>query len=118
MAWSQGVQGQAVPRRVRTVSIAVHSMFQSRLEDRGLVGPSFLCLGAGDWGWTFTRHRPDGRAACYPTALPAAIAVQNARILAQPNSLSENLEKALANRAVIDLTNVILISRSRINYDQ
>jgi len=50
--------------------------------------------------------------------LPAAIAVQNARILAQPNSLSENLEKALANRAVIDLTNVILISRSRINYDQ
>lgn len=45
-------------------------------------------------------------------AVPAAIAVQNAQILAQTQRLAANLQKALTNRAVIDQAIGILISRS------
>jgi AmiR/NasT family two-component response regulator len=51
-------------------------------------------------------------------AVPAAIAVQNAQILAQAQRLAENLQKALTNRAVIDQAIGILISRSGITEAQ
>ncbi|MDJ0394833.1 GAF and ANTAR domain-containing protein [Rhodococcus sp. G-MC3] len=45
-------------------------------------------------------------------AVPAAVSVQNARALASAVQLTEHLEKALSNRAVIDQAIGILISRS------
>lgn len=45
-------------------------------------------------------------------AVPAAIAVQNAQILAQTQRLAGNLQAALTNRAVIDQAIGIIISRS------
>jgi GAF domain-containing protein len=51
-------------------------------------------------------------------AVPAAIAVQNAQILAQTQRLAANLEKALTNRAVIDQAIGILISRSGVTGDE
>jgi len=45
-------------------------------------------------------------------AVPAAIAVQNAQILAQAQRLTVNLQMALTNRAVIDQAIGILISRT------
>lgn len=45
-------------------------------------------------------------------AVPAAIAVQNAQILAQTQRLATNLQAALTNRAVIDQAIGIIISRS------
>ncbi|ORM35962.1 GAF and ANTAR domain-containing protein [Williamsia sp. 1135] len=45
-------------------------------------------------------------------AVPAAVSVQNARALATAVLLSQRLEKALTNRAVIDQAIGILISRS------
>ena len=51
-------------------------------------------------------------------AVPAAIAVQNAQILAQTQRLAANLEKALTTRAVIDQAIGILISRSGITQDE
>jgi len=45
-------------------------------------------------------------------AVPAAIAVQNAQILAQTQRLTANLRQALVNRAVIDQAIGIIISRT------
>ena len=45
-------------------------------------------------------------------AVPAAIAVQNAQILAQTQRLTANLQHALVNRAVIDQAVGIIISRT------
>ena len=45
-------------------------------------------------------------------AVPAAIAVQNAQILAQTQRLTANLQQALTNRAVIDQAIGIIISRT------
>lgn len=45
-------------------------------------------------------------------AVPAAIAVQNAQVLAQTQLLSANLQQALVNRAVIDQAIGIIISRT------
>src|SRR6478752_503865 len=45
-------------------------------------------------------------------AVPAAIAVQNAQILAQTQRLASNLQVALTNRWVIDQAVGILMSRS------
>jgi GAF domain-containing protein len=47
-------------------------------------------------------------------AVPAAIAVQNAQILAQTQRLAGNLQAALTTRAVIDQAIGILMSRSGI----
>lgn len=51
-------------------------------------------------------------------AVPAAIAVQNAQILAQTQRLAANLQAALTNRAVIDQAIGILMSRSGITADE
>jgi GAF domain-containing protein len=51
-------------------------------------------------------------------AVPAAIAVQNAQILAQTQRLAANFQAALTNRAVIDQAIGILISRSGISPDE
>lgn len=51
-------------------------------------------------------------------AVPAAIAVQNAQVLAQTQRLAANLQRALTNRAVIDQAIGILISRSGISADE
>jgi GAF domain-containing protein len=51
-------------------------------------------------------------------AVPAAIAVQNAQILAQTQRLAANFQAALINRAVIDRAIGILMSRSGITEDE
>ena len=50
-------------------------------------------------------------------AVPAAIAVQNAQILAQTQRLAATLQSALTNRAVIDQAIGILMSRSGVSAD-
>ena len=50
-------------------------------------------------------------------AVPAAIAVQNAQILAQAQRLTAHLRAALTNRAVIDQAIGIIISRTGTNAD-
>jgi GAF domain-containing protein len=45
-------------------------------------------------------------------SVPAAIAVQNAQVLAQTQRLASNLQQALVNRAVIDQAIGIIISRT------
>jgi hypothetical protein len=62
-------------------------------------------------------HRPDAfddRAAALGElyAVPAAISVQNAQVLAQALSLAAQLEKALSSRAVIDQAIGVLVARS------
>ena len=51
-------------------------------------------------------------------AVPAAIAVQNAQILAQTQRLAAKLQSALTNRAVIDQAIGILMSRSGVTADE
>ena len=51
-------------------------------------------------------------------AVPAAIAVQNAQILAQTQRLAATLQAALTNRAVIDQAIGILMSRSGVSADE
>jgi GAF domain-containing protein len=51
-------------------------------------------------------------------AVPAAIAVQNAQILANSQRLTENLQHALVNRAVIDQAIGIIISRTGLTADE
>jgi GAF domain-containing protein len=51
-------------------------------------------------------------------AVPAAIAVQNAQILAQTQRLAANFQAALTNRAVIDQAIGILMSRTGISADE
>ncbi len=51
-------------------------------------------------------------------AMPAAIAVQNAQILAQTQRLAANLQAALTNRAVIDQAIGIIISRTGVSPEQ
>lgn len=51
-------------------------------------------------------------------AVPAAIAVQNAQILAQAQRLAANLQRAMVNRAVIDQAIGIMISRSGISQEE
>jgi len=51
-------------------------------------------------------------------AVPAAIAVQNAQILAQTQRLATNLQAALTNRAVIDQAVGILMSRSGVTAEE
>jgi GAF domain-containing protein len=51
-------------------------------------------------------------------AVPAAIAVQNAQILAQTQRLTANLQRALTTRAVIDQAIGIIISRAGITADE
>jgi GAF domain-containing protein len=50
-------------------------------------------------------------------AVPAAIAVQNAQILAQAQRLTSHLQAALTNRAVIDQAIGIIISRTGVTPD-
>jgi len=50
-------------------------------------------------------------------AVPAAIAVQNAQILAQTQRLAANLQAALTNRAVIDQAIGIMMSRAGVSSD-
>jgi len=51
-------------------------------------------------------------------AVPAAIAVQNAQNLAQTQRLTENLQRAMINRAVIDQAIGIIISRTGSTADE
>jgi len=51
-------------------------------------------------------------------AVPAAVTVQNAQILAHTKRLSENLQRALVNRAVIDQAIGIIISRTGLTADE
>jgi GAF domain-containing protein len=51
-------------------------------------------------------------------AVPAAIAVQNAQILAQTQRLAANLRAALTHRAVIDQAIGILMSRSGVSAEE
>jgi len=51
-------------------------------------------------------------------AVPAAIAVQNAQILAQTQRLATKFQAALTNRAVIDQAVGILMSRSGVSADE
>jgi GAF domain-containing protein len=51
-------------------------------------------------------------------AVPAAIAVQNAQILAQTQRLTANLRRAMVNRAVIDQAIGIIISRTGLTPDE
>ncbi len=51
-------------------------------------------------------------------AAPAAIAVQNAYVLAQTKRLAASLQSALTNRAVIDQAIGIVMSRSGVSADQ
>jgi GAF domain-containing protein len=51
-------------------------------------------------------------------AMPAAISVQNAQVLAQTRRLSLNLQAALTNRAVIDQALGILMSRTGCTPDE
>lgn len=51
-------------------------------------------------------------------AVPAAIAVQNAQILAQTQRLAARLQSVLTNRAVIDQAIGILMSRSGVSQDE
>jgi GAF domain-containing protein len=51
-------------------------------------------------------------------AVPAAIAVQNAQILAQTQRLAANLQRAMINRAVIDQAIGIIISRTGITPEE
>ena len=51
-------------------------------------------------------------------AAPAAIAVQNAQLLARAKRLAASLQNALSTRAVIDQAVGILMSRSGNNADQ
>jgi GAF domain-containing protein len=51
-------------------------------------------------------------------AVPAAIAVQNAQVLAQTQRLTANLKRAMINRAVIDQAIGIIISRTGITQDE
>ena len=51
-------------------------------------------------------------------AVPAAIAVQNAQILAQTRRLAQNLQAALTSRAIIDQAIGILRSRGGIPADE
>jgi AmiR/NasT family two-component response regulator len=51
-------------------------------------------------------------------AVPAAIAVQNAQILAQTQRLAARLQSVLTNRAVIDQASGILMSRSGVSQDE
>ena len=51
-------------------------------------------------------------------AVPAAIAVQNAQVLAQAQRLAANFQAALTGRAVIDQAIGILMSRSGVSADQ
>ena len=50
-------------------------------------------------------------------AVPAAISVQNAQILAQTQRLAANMQAALTNRAVIDQAIGIMMSRSGVTAD-
>jgi AmiR/NasT family two-component response regulator len=59
----------------------------------------------GDWAEQIGQH----------FAVPAAIAVQNAQILAQTQRLADNLQAALVNRAVIDQAIGIIMSRSGVS---
>ena len=51
-------------------------------------------------------------------SVPAAIAVQNAQILAQTKRLATNLHAAMTNRAIIDQAIGIIISRTGLTSDQ
>jgi GAF domain-containing protein len=51
-------------------------------------------------------------------AVPAAIAVQNAQMLAQTQRLTANLQRAMINRAVIDQAIGIIISRAGITPEE
>jgi GAF domain-containing protein len=51
-------------------------------------------------------------------AVPAAIAVQNAQVLAQTHRLADQLQRALTNRAVIDQAIGIMMSRSGAGADE
>ena len=51
-------------------------------------------------------------------AVPAAIAVQNAQILAQTQRLATNLQAALTHRAVIDQAVGILMSRTGVTAEE
>ena len=51
-------------------------------------------------------------------AVPAAIAVQNAQTLAETRRLTENLQRAMINRAVIDQAIGIIISRTGLTPDE
>jgi len=51
-------------------------------------------------------------------AVPAAIAVQNAQVLAQTKRLATQLQEALSTRAVIDQAIGILMSRSGVSADE
>ncbi len=51
-------------------------------------------------------------------ALPAAIAVQNAQVLAQTRRLAANLQAALTTRAVIDQAIGIIMSRHGVSADE
>ena len=51
-------------------------------------------------------------------AVPAAIAVQNAQMLAQTQRLTANLQRAMVNRAVIDQAIGIIISRTGMTADE
>ena len=51
-------------------------------------------------------------------AVPAAIAVQNAQILAQTQRLTANLQRAMVNRAVIDQAIGIIIGRTGLTADE
>jgi GAF domain-containing protein len=91
----------------RVSRLGVHSVLSLPLiTDEGVVGAMNV--------YAHERHAFDDRAAALGElfALPAAIAVQNAQVLAQARRLAAQLQQALTHRAIIDQALGILMSRA------
>jgi GAF domain-containing protein len=95
------------PRFGRAVQqLGVHSALSLPLvTEDGLIGAMNVYAHAYD---AFSEHSAE---VGEQFAIPAAVAVQNARILAQARTMAQQLQVALTNRAVIDQAKGILISR-------
>jgi GAF domain-containing protein len=97
----------------RVASLGVHSVLSlPLLTPDGVVGAMNVYAHAPDAFDDRSEHLGE------LFAVPAAIAVQNAQILAQTQRLAANLQGALTNRAVIDQAIGILMSRSGITADE
>jgi GAF domain-containing protein len=97
----------------RAGRLGVHSVLSlPLLTPDGVLGAMTL--------YTHRKHAFDDRAERIGQlfAVPAAVTVQNAQILAQTQRTTDNLQAALVNRAVIDQAIGIIISRTGSNSDE
>lgn len=97
----------------RVARLGVHSALSiPLLTSEGVIGAMNI--------YARRKHAFDERAARVGElfAVPAAIAVQNAQVLAQTRRLAEQLQNALDTRSVIDRAIGILISRSGCSDDE